>query len=138
MWVWREREHVQDILELLTGNRCHYAMNTVGGVRRDVSESQAKKALDRLKEFEKGIKEVLDAVYDNPVLRARTEDVGVLKLPDAVDGGAVGPTARASGWKIDLEDRRQGRRPVRRLRRPELGGGRGRRQGCVGEGCGEG
>jgi len=102
MWVWREREHVQDILEFLTGNRCHYAMNTVGGVRRDVSESQAKKALERLKEFEKGVKEVLDAVYDNPILRARTEDIGVLKLPDAVDGGAVGPTARASGWKIDV------------------------------------
>ena len=102
MWVWREREHVQDVLELLTGNRCHYAMNTIGGVRRDVSEEQAKKALRRLEEFGTGLKKVLDAVYDNPILRARTEDVGVLKLPDAVDGGAVGPTARASGWRIDV------------------------------------
>ena len=102
MWVWREREHVQDILELLTGNRCHYAMNTIGGVRRDISEEQAKKALSRLEDLRAGLKRVLDAVYDNPVLRARTEDVGVLKLPDAVDGGAVGPTARASGWRIDV------------------------------------
>ena len=102
MWVWREREHIQDILELLTGNRCHYAMNTIGGVRRDISEEQAKKALRRLEEFGTGLKRVLDAVYDNPILRARTEDVGVLKLPDAVDGGAVGPTARASGWRIDV------------------------------------
>ncbi len=102
MWVWREREHVQDILELLTGNRCHYAMNTIGGVRRDISEGQAKKALSRLEDLRAGLKRVLDAVYDNPVLRARTEDVGVLRLPDAVDGGAVGPTARASGWRIDV------------------------------------
>ncbi|MBU1909016.1 MAG: nickel-dependent hydrogenase large subunit, partial [Verrucomicrobia bacterium] len=34
MWSWRYREDVLDILELISGNRNHYAMMKPGGVRR--------------------------------------------------------------------------------------------------------
>ena len=40
MYTWRDREVVMDILALLTGNRVHYGMNTIGGVRRDITAEQ--------------------------------------------------------------------------------------------------
>ena len=40
------------------------------------------------------------AVTDDPVLHARTKDVGVLSYEEAVNFCAVGPTARASGLRM--------------------------------------
>jgi len=42
MYIWREREHALDILEMISGNRQHYAMNTIGGVRRDIPKELVK------------------------------------------------------------------------------------------------
>src|SRR3989339_1911783 len=53
MYSWRDREIVMDILALITGNRVNYGMNTIGGVRRDISKAQASqilKAVDILEE----------------------------------------------------------------------------------------
>ncbi len=36
MWVWRYREDLLNVMELITGNRNHYAMMKPGGVRRDI------------------------------------------------------------------------------------------------------
>jgi Ni,Fe-hydrogenase III large subunit len=41
MYVWRDREIVMDILETISGNRVHYAINTICGVRRDLDELQS-------------------------------------------------------------------------------------------------
>ena len=40
MYTWRDREVVMDLLEMISGNRVHYAINTLGGVRRDIDEGQ--------------------------------------------------------------------------------------------------
>ena len=39
MYTWRDREVVMDILEMISGNRVHYAINTLGGVRRDIDDA---------------------------------------------------------------------------------------------------
>ena len=39
MYTWRDREVVMDLLEMISGNRVHYAINTLGGVRRDIDEA---------------------------------------------------------------------------------------------------
>ena len=44
MYTWRDREVVMDILEIISGNRVHYSMNTFGGVRRDIDELQKKRS----------------------------------------------------------------------------------------------
>jgi len=36
MWVWRYREPLLDLFELIMGNRNHYAINKIGGARRDI------------------------------------------------------------------------------------------------------
>jgi len=51
MWAWRYREPILDMFEMITGNRNHYAMMKIGGVRRDIKEEDIpvlKKALDDL------------------------------------------------------------------------------------------
>ena len=42
MWTWRDREAVQDTLEEMSGNRVHYNMNEIGGVRCDLTTAQVK------------------------------------------------------------------------------------------------
>ena len=101
-YYWRDREVVMDLLESISGNRVHYAMNTIGGVRRDISPekvSMIKKGLDFLEERMKRYIEMMKT--DQTVLK-RTEGVGVLKRRDAIDLCAVGPTLRASGVKNDV------------------------------------
>ncbi|RLG99615.1 NADH dehydrogenase subunit [Candidatus Bathyarchaeota archaeon] len=102
LYYWRDREVVMDLLESISGNRVHYAMNTIGGVRRDISPekvSMIKKGLDFLEERMKRYIEMMKT--DQTVLK-RTEGVGVLKRRDAIDLCAVGPTLRASGVKNDV------------------------------------
>lgn len=101
MWVWRYRESVLDMMEHITGNRNHYAMMKPGGVRRDILPEDIpgiKKTLDGLV---KPLALFRDAVIDDPVIHARTKGVGILTKQQIIDYGALGPTARASGVKID-------------------------------------
>ena len=102
MWAWKYREPILDMFEIITGNRNSYAMFKIGGVRRDVNQNQ----IDQLRKVMSQIKKKNDlltgAVMDDPVIHARTKGVGVLTKEDVVDYAAVGPTARASGWEIDV------------------------------------
>uniref|UniRef100_A0A7C6AAM5 NADH:ubiquinone oxidoreductase n=1 Tax=candidate division WOR-3 bacterium TaxID=2052148 RepID=A0A7C6AAM5_UNCW3 len=102
MWSWRYREPVLDLFELITGNRNHYAMNKVGGVRHNISEEQIPIIEKVLLDIETKVNMLTKAVLDDPVLRARLENVGVLTKKDAIAYGVVGPTARASGVAIDV------------------------------------
>lgn len=102
MWAWRFREDVLIILELITGNRNHYGMMKPGGVRRDIRPddiASIRKMLDGLKG---PIEMFRGAVMDDPLLHARTQGVGILTRQQAIDYGALGPTARASGVDIDV------------------------------------
>lgn len=102
MWSWRYREEVLDIFELITGNRQHYAMNKIGGVRRDIFEKDIPTLHTMLNSLEGKIKSFLGMVLDDPVIRARLEGVCVLPKEHAIGYGVLGPTARASGVAIDV------------------------------------
>lgn len=102
MWSWRFREDVLNILELITGNRNHYGMMKPGGVRRDIGRDDIP-AIRKLLDGLKGPVEMFrGAVMDDPLLHARIKGVGVLTHEQALNYGALGPTARASGVDIDV------------------------------------
>ena len=46
MHIWDERELIMDLLEKLSGNRVNYAMVTIGGSRRDISDDLRKEILE--------------------------------------------------------------------------------------------
>jgi NADH-quinone oxidoreductase subunit D len=102
MWSWRYREDLLDILELITGNRNHYAMMKPGGVRRDILADDLPKIRKMVDDLKGPIETFRGAVVDDPLIRARTEGVGVLTKQQVIDYCAVGPTARASGVAIDV------------------------------------
>jgi len=102
MWAWKYREPVLDMFEIITGNRNSYAMFTIGGVRRDITAEQATQLIKVLDDVKVKTDLLVGAVMDDPVIHARLKGVGVLTAKDIHDFGAVGPTARASGVKIDV------------------------------------
>ncbi len=102
MWVWRYREPLLDIFELIMGNRNHYAINKVGGARRDILPEHYGKIDKYLDLLEEKNTMFTKAVLDDPVIRARLENVGILSKEDAIAYGVLGPTARGSGYAIDV------------------------------------
>jgi NADH-quinone oxidoreductase subunit D len=102
MWAWKYREPVLDLFEIISGNRNSYAMFKIGGVRRDINQDQIKQARKIMSDVKKKNDLLTGAVMDDPVIHQRTKGVGVLSKQDVIDYAAVGPTARASGWDIDV------------------------------------
>ena len=102
MWAWRYREDLLNILELITGNRNHYGMMKPGGVHRDIRPEDIPAILKMLDGLKQPIDMFRGAVMDDPLLHARTKGIGVLTRQQAIDFGALGPTARASGVDIDV------------------------------------
>uniref|UniRef100_A0A7C3ILI7 NADH-quinone oxidoreductase subunit D n=1 Tax=Candidatus Methanomethylicus mesodigestus TaxID=1867258 RepID=A0A7C3ILI7_9CREN len=102
MITWGLRERVMDIIESITGNRVNYGIWRIGGVSRDVSNELALKASAALKGLKDECSKLLLLVADHPVVKSRLVGVGPLSYSEAFEGGAVGPVARASNWKIDV------------------------------------
>ena len=102
MYTWRDREVVMDILEIISGNRVHYAMNALGGVRRDIDDLQKKKILDSLDLLTKRTAYYANIGTNEPTFVARLAGVGVLPKQTAIDLCAVGPTMRASDIPRDV------------------------------------
>ena len=102
MWTWRDREAVQDTVEEMSGNRVHYGMNEVGGVRRDLTPTQVTAALGRLPVLEERVNRYVDMVNNEETMLIRFRGVGKLSREEALRYGTVGPTARASGIDYDV------------------------------------
>lgn len=96
------REKIMDILELLTGNRVNYAINIVGGVRRDIDKSRVEDIKELLKQLEKEYKNIFKVFYEDKSIKKRTEGVGILTKEEALQFGACGPHGRASGICDDI------------------------------------
>ena len=102
MWPAGDRELLIDLMEKITGARVTHAYFIPGGVRNDVPANFEDVCLRQVNYFEKRIKEYADIFYDNPILKARTEDTGVLSKEDAIRLGTTGSVLRASGVDYDL------------------------------------
>jgi len=102
MYAWRDREHIMDCLEMVTGNRVNYAINTVGGVRRDVTPEMKDKILKTLTVVEERANYYVELATQEVTVLARCKDVGRLPNDEAVRRCAVGPLARASGVASDV------------------------------------
>ncbi|ABK98226.1 hydrogenase large subunit [Pelobacter propionicus] len=102
MYSWRDRELVMDLLAMFSGNRVNYGINTIGGVRRDVSDEQIVKALNDIDALEERTKYYIDIATTEPSFIARLAGVGYISHEDAVRLQAVGPTGRGSNVPHDM------------------------------------
>lgn len=101
MYSWRDRELVMELLQSLTGNRVNYGINTIGGVRRDISREESDQILKTVNALEERTKYYTRIATEESTLIARFSGVGVLSGEDALKYGATGPVARASGVARD-------------------------------------
>ncbi|HEY4704438.1 MAG TPA: nickel-dependent hydrogenase large subunit [Thermoplasmata archaeon] len=102
MYTWRDRETVQDILELISGNRVNYGMNAIGGVRRDVTDAMKPRILEGLQRLEARATYYTHVIREEETLLIRTRGVGRLSTDRAVALDAVGPVARGSNVGFDV------------------------------------
>ncbi|MFW5917868.1 MAG: nickel-dependent hydrogenase large subunit [Haloferacaceae archaeon] len=101
-YAWRDREIVLDLLEEITGNRIHYSINTIGGVRQDITEEQRETVLEKMDELEDRIDFYFETVPNEETVRMRCENVGTVSTELARQYCAAGPVGRASGLPVDV------------------------------------
>ncbi|MGB2705868.1 MAG: NADH:ubiquinone oxidoreductase, partial [Candidatus Omnitrophota bacterium] len=102
MWIWKLREEILDVMEILSGNRNNYAMFKPGGVRRDIKPEDIPPVIKKLDSIVPTLNMLKKAIMDDPVLHARTKGIGILTKEDAINYCALGPTSRASGVARDV------------------------------------
>jgi len=102
MHCWRVREHVLDLFEKTTGGRVIFSVCKVGGVRKDIDAETLKEIVDTLNALKPEIKELTDVFMNDVSVKNRMVGVGVLTKEEAIELGAVGPVARASGVVQDI------------------------------------
>ena len=101
-YVWRDREIVMNLLEEISGNRCNYAMPTIGGVRRDLNKDNFPrwhKMVDTI--FERTEYYIKVASTEQTILD-RAVGVGYLSKSDMIKLSGAGPNARCSGVPCDI------------------------------------
>ncbi len=101
-YMWRDREPIMDLTELLTGNRVISSAITIGGVRRDIRETDIPKVKTALATLKSKMSFYKQLYADEPTLKMRTQNVGTLATEDALSLCVVGPVARGSDVHIDV------------------------------------
>lgn len=101
-YMFRDREKILDLFEMVCGQRLTYNYMRVGGVSHDVPEEFVPAMKRFLADMPKLIDEYEQLLSQNEILLARTKRVGILSREKAINASASGPVLRASGVKWDI------------------------------------
>ena len=101
LYCFREREHVLDILELVSGQRMMTTYFRPGGLWRDVPDEFEDTVRQFIEYFPARIEQYETLLTKNPLFLERTQKIGVISGEDAVRWGLSGPTLRGSGVAFD-------------------------------------
>jgi len=102
LYMFRERERIVDLFDMVCGQRLLYNYMRVGGVSHDIPP----RFLPALREFLKQMPQYIDEyerlLKENEILLARTKGVGMLPGEMAINISASGPVLRGSGVQWDI------------------------------------
>ena len=102
LWLMRDREHIQRLLEWLSGARMLYNYVWVGGLFYDLPIGFEARTAELIPVLKNTIREVQQIVEGNSIFIKRTANIGVLPLNLAINTGCTGPVLRGSGLAFDL------------------------------------
>ncbi len=102
LWLMRDREHIQRMLEWASGARMLYNYIWIGGLFYDLPVDFEERCQEFITYLKPKLIELRQLVIDNKIFIQRTANVGVLPLPLAINYGCTGPVLRGSGLRLDL------------------------------------
>lgn len=97
----RLRELIMQINEILTGSRFLRGVNTIGGVTKDIGNTEKNILSDTLKNIAEDFSEVIAVAENSTSLLNRLKGTGVLSVEIAKDQGVVGIAGKAIGIPKD-------------------------------------
>lgn len=102
LWLFRDRETIQRMLEWASGARMLYNYIWVGGLFYDLPIGFEERCQEFVTYVKPKLVEMKQIIIDNHIFIKRTANVGVLPLQMAVNYGCTGPVLRGSGLRWDL------------------------------------
>jgi NADH-quinone oxidoreductase subunit D len=102
LWLMRDREHINRMLEWVSGARMLYNYIWVGGLFYDLPIGFEERCIEFVKYLRPKLQELQTLVVDNKIFIERTANIGVLPLDLAINYGVSGPCLRGSGLRYDL------------------------------------
>jgi NADH-quinone oxidoreductase subunit D len=106
LYMFREREKLLDLFDMVCGQRLTYNYMRIGGVSQDIPDDFLPALKRFVAEMPGFIDEYDQLLAENEILLVRTKGVGVLPKDLAINIAASGPVLRASGvdWDIRRDD----------------------------------
>jgi len=102
LYMFREREKIVDLFEMVSGQRLLYNYMRIGGVSQDIPDE----FLPALRKFVQQMPGFIDEydrlIKENEILLARAKGVGILTKETAINCSVSGPVLRASGVEWDI------------------------------------
>ena len=102
LYMFREREKIVDLFEMVSGQRLLYNYMRIGGFNQDVPDEFLPALDEFLHQMPSYIAEYERLLKENEILLARSKGVGILPRELAINIGASGPVLRASGVEWDI------------------------------------
>lgn len=102
LYMYREREKLLDLFDMVSGQRLTYNYMRIGGVSHDLPPEFLPALKKFVREMPAFIDEYDQLLAENEVLLARTKGVGILPRELAINASISGPVLRASGVRWDL------------------------------------
>jgi NADH-quinone oxidoreductase subunit D len=101
-YAFRDREHVLNLMEAVTGGRFHPNFDRIGGLKDDIPKGWVDETKAVMKKIRGFCDEMETLVMGNEIFQVRTRGIGIIPEHIALSYGLSGANARASGVDLDL------------------------------------
>ncbi len=102
LWLFYQRERLYNLQESWTGARLTTSMARIGGLMADIPDGFEAGLREFCRTFPKTLNETDSMFTRNAIWCGRTQGVGVINGPDAINYSLSGPMLRASGVDYDV------------------------------------
>ncbi|HSG27466.1 MAG TPA: hypothetical protein VLA34_03225 [Candidatus Krumholzibacterium sp.] len=101
-WAIAHRDYMLDLFEELSGHRIYHMYIIPGGVRNELPDGFASRVEAVLVMIEKLIYDMEKVLFDNAVMKSRSQGLGVIPASWVEPFGITGTNARGTGRAVDI------------------------------------
>ncbi len=101
-FAFRDREHILNQMEAVTGGRFHPNFDRIGGLKDDLPKGWVDETQQVMKKMRRFCDEIETLVMGNEIFQARTRGIGIIPADVGLSYGLSGANIRGSGVDYDL------------------------------------